>query len=126
MYSSQAPNYDDIAGSALAANSKERQMAMGASAQTMNAGVKSLANTKTAAMGAEANIAAAKAGAEADKMGALMGGLGSLAGAFGSMGQQDDPADYTNNVDFGGGSVLKANDNGRLLSSQFDFRIPGR
>ena len=125
MYSSQAPNYSDIAGSALAANSKERQTAMGATAQTMNAGVKSLANTQAAAMGAEAKIGAAKAGAEADKMGAIMGGLGSLAGAFGSMGK-DDPADYTNNVDFGDGTVLKANDNGRLLSSQFDFRIPGR
>ena len=125
MYIDNSVNYGKIGQEAMEARSKERTTGMLSQAKAESAGLNSMGYAKSAQLSAQAGVQAAKAGASATTMQGLMGGLSSLAGGFAARGGQNS-ADYTNKVDFGDGKYMMANDNGRLLHTNFDFRLPDK
>ena len=77
----KAPKYDQIAATAMATQSAEKQAAMNAEGDVMAAGINALGQAKSSQMQAEAAKKAAKAQAGASKSAGIMGALGSIGGA---------------------------------------------
>jgi hypothetical protein len=83
-YSAQrekAPKYDEIASTAMQAQSAEKQAAMNAEGDVMAAGIQSIGQAKSSQMQAEAAKKAAEKQAGASKSAGIMGAIGSVAGA---------------------------------------------
>ena len=124
-YQQSDVDYGAIGTLAMKSKAQERMAGLQAQSDTEAQGIKAIANAQSSELRAKAGIEKAKAGGEATVMSGIMGGLSSLAGGFAARGGQD-PSDYKEKVDFGDGITMRANDNGRLLHTNFDFRMPNK
>ena len=90
----RAPKYDQQSATDMATRAAERNAITKAEAQTHAQGLQSIASVRSAKMIADAQVAAAEKQASAAKSGAMMSGIGSIAGA--ALGLLSDETTKTN------------------------------
>ena len=78
----KAPKYDQLAATAMQANSAEKRAAMEAEADVMSSGIQAVGQAKASQMTAEASIKAADKAAGASKISGALGAVGSIGGAL--------------------------------------------
>ena len=101
MYVPRTVDYGMISSQAARAKTNENLASMNAQADVVGAGIAAESNVEQNKLAAEAKTAQAQADAGASKFGAIMGGIGSLTEAFGSMGKSSPSYTSYGNLDLG-------------------------